>query len=159
LTHNVYREVIGKHAQSGRVRYVVKHYPLEAECNPAAAGGNHYASCEAAAGVLMAGAKGLGKKLEDWLFEHLGPPVLTPQQVKDAVRTIGGVTDFDAQYPKVIEQVKADASLGTLLQVDATPTFFINGRRLPKELVQPHYLDVIIQLELDRAAKKTGKTK
>jgi protein-disulfide isomerase len=155
LTHEAYKPVIGKYLQPRRIKYVVKHFPLEGECNTAAAGGNHYAACEAAAGVLMARANGVGSILEDWLFEHLGPPPLTPQQVKDAVRTVGGVLDYDAQFPKMIEQVKADASLGALLNVDSTPTFFINGRRLPKTLVQPQYLDVIIQLELDRAAKTT----
>jgi uncharacterized membrane protein/protein-disulfide isomerase len=153
LTYDIYRDVIEKHTATKRVRYVVKHYPLEPECNPAVPGGNHYASCEAAAGVLMARSKGTSGKLEDWIFSNIGPPPLTPEQVKNAVRTVGGIADFDAQYPRVIEEVKADAGLGKLLGVDATPTFFINGRRLPKNLVQPQYLDVLIELELKRADK------
>ena len=153
LTHEMYRGVLDKYIATKEVRYVVKHYPLEGECNAGAAGGNHYAACEAAAGVLMARSKGTAGKLEDWIFQNIGPPVLTPQQVKDAVRTVGGVTDFDAQYARVIEEVKADAGLGKLLGVESTPTFFINGRRLPPSLVQPQYLDVLIDLELKRAAK------
>lgn len=153
LTHDMYKSVLNKYTATKQVRYVVKHFPLEGECNPAASGGNHYASCEAAAGVLMARAKGTAGKLEDWIFQNIGPPVLTPQQVKDAARTVGGVTDFDAQYPRVIEEVKADAGLGRLLGVEQTPTFFINGRRLPPSLVQPQYLDVLIDLELKRASK------
>lgn len=153
LTHDAYKPILAKHTATKQVRYVVKHFPLEGECNPGASGGNHYASCEAAAGVLMARPKGTASKLEDWIFENLGPPVLTPEQVKDAIRTVGGVTDFDAQYPRVLQEVKADASLGALLNVDSTPTFFINGRRLPKTLVQPQYLDALIDIELKRAAK------
>ena len=153
LTHEAYKPVLEKYIATKQVRYVVKHFPLEGECNPAAATGNHYASCEAAAGVLMARAKGTAGKLEDYIFQNLGPPVLTPEQMKDAIRTVGGVTDFDTQYPRVIQEVKADASLGALLNVDSTPTFFINGRRLPKTLVQPQYLDALIELELKRATK------
>jgi uncharacterized membrane protein/protein-disulfide isomerase len=153
LSHDLYKGVLAKHTATKQVRYVVKHFPLEGECNPAAATGNHYASCEAAAGVLMARAKGTAGKLEDWIFQNIGPPVLTPAQMKEAARTVGGVTDFDAQYSRVLEEVKADAGLGQLLRVDQTPTFFINGRRLPPSLVQPQYLDVLIDLELKRATK------
>ena len=153
LTFDAYKPIFAKYAANKQFRYITKHFPLEGECNAGASGGNHYASCEAAAGVLMARSKGTAGKLEDWIFANIGPPVLTPEQVKDAIRTIGGVTDFDAQYPHVIQEVKADASLGMLLNVESTPTFFVNGRRLPKTLLQPQYLDALIELELKRATK------
>lgn len=147
-THDMYKSVWAKHAAGGQVRYIVKHYPLEAECNPEAPM-NHYASCEAAAGVIMARSKGTAARLEDWIFTNLGPPLLTPDQVKEAIRTVGGITDFDARYVRAIEEIKADVGLGKLLGVNSTPTFFINGRRLP-QLLQPQHLDVIIELELQR---------
>ena len=50
--------ILQKYIASGEVKYVTKHYPLEPECNPYVPGGNHYGSCEAAASVLMAKAKG-----------------------------------------------------------------------------------------------------
>ena len=152
LTHEQYRGVLEKYTATKDVRYVVKHFPLEGECNPHAAGGNHYASCEAAAGVVMARAKGTAGKLEDWIFTNLGPPLLTPAQMKDAVRTVGGIADYDARYPTAIQEVTADATLGQQLKVRSTPTFFINGRMLPN-LVQPQYLAVIIDHELKRASK------
>jgi hypothetical protein len=102
--------------------------------------------------VIMARSKGTAARLEDWIFANLGPPVLTPQQMKDGVRAQGGITDFDAQYPRAIEEIKADAGLGKLLGVGSTPTFFINGRKLP-ELIQPQYLDALIELELQRPSK------
>jgi uncharacterized membrane protein/protein-disulfide isomerase len=151
VTHDAYKPVIGNYVQLRRIKYVVKHFPLEGECNPAAAGGNHYAACEAAAAVIMARANGVGASMEDWFFANIGPPALTPEQVKAAARKFGGILDFDVQYPKVLEEVKADSGLGKLLNVDSTPTFFINGRRLPKTLLQPQYLDALIQLELKRA--------
>jgi uncharacterized membrane protein/protein-disulfide isomerase len=151
-THELYKPVWAKHAAGGQVRYLVKHYPLEGECNPNVPTGNHYASCEAAAGVIMARSKGTAARLEDWIFANLGPPVLTPEQMKEGVRKQGGITDFDAQYPRAIEEIRTDAGLGKLLGVGSTPTFFINGRRLP-ELIQPQYLDAIIELELQRPGK------
>ena len=55
---------------------------------------------------------------------------MSPASVQDAAFAIAGVQDFDLQYPRVIEEVKADVGLGQLLGVTATPTFFINGVRL-----------------------------
>ena len=56
---------------------------------------------------------------------------LSPATVRRAAADIGKITDFDAQYAKVIEQVKADAAMGTALGVNSTPAFFVNGKRIP----------------------------
>jgi uncharacterized membrane protein/protein-disulfide isomerase len=152
MTYEAYKPVLAKHTAAGQVKYIVKHYALEPECNPGVPNGNHYASCEAAAAVEMAKVKGTSAKLEDWIFAHIGPPGLTPAQVKDAARTVAGITDFDAQYPRMLEQLKTDGGLGGLLQVNSTPTFFINARRLPpNQILAPQYFDALIELELERA--------
>jgi uncharacterized membrane protein/protein-disulfide isomerase len=155
VTHNLYKPVIAKYTSSGTgdVRYVLKHYPLEGECNPAMARMNHYGACEAAAGVIMARALGTSQKLEDWFFANIGPPMLTSVQMKEAARDVAGVKDFDAQYSKALEQVRADAELGAKLNVRGTPTFFVNGRRIPTDsgMPQANVLDAIIQIELKRA--------
>jgi uncharacterized membrane protein len=151
MTYEAYGPLLAKYTASGQVKYVLKHYPLEPECNPNTPGMNHFASCEASAAVIMAQAKGTKPKLEDWLFSHIGPPMLTSAQVKDAARTVAGITDFDEQYPRVLEQIKVDTGLGGLLQISGTPTFFINGKRLPAQILAPQYFDVLIQLELERA--------
>ena len=150
ITHDLYKGVLNKYTAGGQVRYIVKHFPLEPECNVNAPGGNHYASCEAAAAVIMARPKGTATKMEDWIFANFGPPALTPDQVKQAARDVAGVQDFESQYARALEEVKTDAGLGKLLDVHSTPTFFIGGRRLP-QAVQPQYLDAIIDLELKRA--------
>ena len=150
VTFDTYKQILPKYIASGQVKYVVKHYPLEPECNPGVPNVVHSASCEAAAAVIMAKAKGTADKLEDWIFAHLGPPLLTPDQVKDAARTVGGITDFDAQYARAKEEIKTDAGLGQLLGVKSTPTFYINGRS-PTQVLPPQYFDVLIQLELQRA--------
>ena len=152
LTHESYKGMLQKYLASGQVKYIVKQYPLEGECNPHVPNGNHFASCEAGAAVIMGRAKGTSAKLEDWIFAHLGPPQLTPEQVKDAARTVGGITDFDAQYPRALEELRTDAGMGKLLKVGSTPTFFINGRTLA-QVLPPQYFEVLIEIELQRASK------
>jgi uncharacterized membrane protein len=145
-TYKHYKPVFQSHA--GEVRLITKHYPLESECNPGVNAG-HFAACEAAAAVIMARAKGTTEKMEDWLFDHQGPPILTPDEVKAAARDVAGVTDFDAQYLTALKEIREDAQLGTQLKVGSTPTFFINGRRLPQTL-EPQHLNVLLEIELKR---------
>jgi protein-disulfide isomerase len=145
-TYEWYKPVLGKYLSGGQVRYVVKHYPLEGECNPSAPS-NHYASCEAAAAVIMARARGTAQTLEQWIFSNQAS--LTPDSVKKAAREIGGIQDFDAQYSKALEEVKLDAGLGGVLGVNRTPTFYIAGRKLPTEtILPPQYFDYLVELAL-----------
>jgi uncharacterized membrane protein/protein-disulfide isomerase len=147
MTYNAYKPVFQSHGSN--VKFVTKHYPLEGECNAGAPGGSHRASCEAAAAVIMAREKGTAEKMEDWLFSHLGPPMLTPEQVRQAARDVAGIQDFDARYQEVLKQVRADAALGDQLKVNSTPTFFINGRKLP-EAVAAQYMNALLEIELKR---------
>jgi protein-disulfide isomerase len=147
-TYYEFKGILDKHTATGDVKYVLKHFPLEMECNTKNAG--HLAACEAAAAVIMANRKGTGEKLEAWLFANQGPPQLTPDQVRRAVATVGGVTDFDAQYPAALAEVKADVRLGDQLHVESTPTFLINGRRIGGAM-PPAAFEAAIELELKRA--------
>jgi uncharacterized membrane protein/protein-disulfide isomerase len=147
--HETYRGLIAKYAGNSQVRFVAKHFPLEGECNPNAPNGNHMAACESAAAVVMAHQTGKAAIMEDWLYEH--QTSLTPSSVREAAKDIGGIADFNGGYAKALEDVKADARLGGLLGVASTPTFFLNGRKLPPGVVPPEYIDALITLELQRA--------
>jgi uncharacterized membrane protein/protein-disulfide isomerase len=151
-SHKDYKPVIARYNAQypGAIKLIDKDYPLEGECNPKASGGAHAAACEAAAAVRAARAKGRGEAMEDWLIENY--QTLTPASVRMAVREVGGVTDFDAQYPSLLNLVKNDVALGTVLGVMRTPTFFINGVKVEGALAVP-YLEMAIQLELKRAGK------
>ena len=150
LTHEAYKPIFAKHG--GNVKYVLKHFPLEGECNAVAAGGGHYAACEAAAAVLMARPRGTAEKMEEWLFTNQGPPQLTPDQVRAAARDVAGIPDFAERYPAVLADVRADAELGASLNVKSTPTFYINGRVVP-QILEPRFFDVLIELELKRSGQ------
>jgi uncharacterized membrane protein/protein-disulfide isomerase len=148
-TYMEYKGILAKYGNDPKVRFVTMDFPLDSECN--AGGGVHAAACEAAAAVRMAKAKGKGPEMEEYLFSN--QEKMTPTWVKDAVRQVAQVTDFDAQYPKVLEQVKADAALGRQLDVQATPTFFINGIKINGGF-RPVFFEAVIEHEL----KKAGAT-
>lgn len=147
-TYYDYQGILAKYTASGDVKYVLKHFPLETECNTKDLG--HLGACESAAAFLMAEKKGTAARLEQWLFANQGPPRLTPAQVRSAAAEVGGITDFDAQYHEVLKQVRADAELGNQLGAESTPTFFINGHRIRGGL-PPAAFEAAIELELKRA--------
>jgi uncharacterized membrane protein len=147
-TYDQYKPIIAKYMaqQPGKVKYVSFDYPLEVECNANVPGSMHPAACEAAVAVRLAKAKGRGQAMEEWIFSN--QPNLTPDLVKQGARSVGQVTDFDAQYAKVLELVKADIAMGHALKVTGTPTFFINGTRVP--IIKPEFFDAAIAYELKK---------
>lgn len=144
-----YKSVLEKYKASapGRVVFITRDFPLETECN---SGGSHQLACEAAAGVRMARLKGRADALESWLFENQSR--MSPELLKQGIRDVGGVTDFDARYPAVLDQVRADVKSGHSLGVSKTPTFFINGRKVEGGL-EPQFFDLAIEIELARAKR------
>ena len=142
-----YKPIIEKYRATGQLKFVLKHFPLESECNAAIKGDLHLASCEAAAAVVMAQSKGTADKLEEWFFAN--QPALTPDTVKEGAATVAGITDFDAQYARALTLVKTDAGLGALLGAKSTPTFVINGHVIAGALPVP-YFEAAIQQEISR---------
>ena len=142
-----YKPIIEKYQATGQLKFVLKHFPLERECNNAVQGDLHMAACEAAAAVVMAQSKGTADKLEEWFFAN--QPTLTPERVKEAASSVAGITDFDAQYARALTLVKTDAGLGALLGAKSTPTFVINGHLVAGALPAP-YFEAAIQQELSR---------
>jgi protein-disulfide isomerase/uncharacterized membrane protein len=149
-TYYDYKPILEKYAKQapGKVKYVSKHYPIDPECNVHTPTGSHMASCEAAAAMVMAGSGAKADALESWLFGNQS--TLTGASVRTATRDLAGIPDFDARYPKALDAVKADIALGQLLQVGATPTFFVNGTQIRGGVPAP-YFDAIVALELKKA--------
>jgi protein-disulfide isomerase len=143
-----YKWVVDKYRKEApdTVKFVNVDFPLESECGVA---NLHPSACEAAAAVRMARARNRGDQMEEWLFTN--QPTLTPDVVKKAVRDIAQVTDFDAQYPKVLEQIRADSKMGQTLGIQGTPTFYINGIKINATL-RPLYFDAAIAHELKKAS-------
>jgi uncharacterized membrane protein/protein-disulfide isomerase len=148
-TYMEYKPVLQKWQSQfpGLVKFETRDYPLDPECNVNTPGGQHLASCEAAAAVRLAREKGRATEMEAWLFDN--QPTLTPAGVRQAARDVGKVTDFEARYPATVELVKGDITLGHQLGVTGTPTFFINGVRIPG--LKAEFFDAAIAYELKQA--------
>ena len=130
------------------VKFLMRHWPINTACNQVSQT-LHQSACEAAAAVVMGRRKGTADTLVDWLFLHQAE--MGPATIRSAAREVGKITDFDAQYARAIQEVKTDAALGSSLGVNSTPSFFINGRRLPGGGLAPQYFDALIDLEIKRA--------
>jgi uncharacterized membrane protein/protein-disulfide isomerase len=131
------------------VKFVTKDYPLQPECNANVLRPLHVAACDAAVAVRLARVRGRGDALEDYFYGNQA--MMSPMSVRETAARLAGVTDLDAQYPRVIEGVKADVGLAHLLGVRQTPTFFINGVRLEGPTAQT--IDMAIAYELKKAGK------
>ncbi|WP_239493506.1 vitamin K epoxide reductase family protein [Luteitalea sp. TBR-22] len=151
-TFELYEPIWAKFA--GKVKFITRDFPLEGECNASAPNGAHQAACEAAAGVRMARSVGKASEFEHWLFAN--QPSLSPEMVKDGLKQVAGIADFDARYPTVIPAVKSDTALGASLGVQSTPTFFINGVRIPGGIA-PRVLEYILEYEISKAAAPAVK--
>jgi uncharacterized membrane protein/protein-disulfide isomerase len=148
-TFREYKPILAKLQQEhpGKIAFVTKDFPLDPECN--SLGGSHLASCEAAAAVRLAREKGRADTMEDWLFANQA--TLSPARVKEGLSSVAGVADFDARYPKTLELVRGDIAQGIQLGVRGTPTFFMNGIRLPN--LRGEFFEAAVQWELRRVAK------
>jgi uncharacterized membrane protein/protein-disulfide isomerase len=146
--HDAYKPILAKYGSS-QVRFVLKHFPLEGECNSFAPGGGHSAACEAAAAVVLARQTGKADKMTDWLFDN--QEKLTPSGVRVAAHDIGGIPDFNGAYADALKEVRADANLGGAVGVTSTPTIVLDNKKLPAGVVDPAALDALIDLELKRS--------
>jgi protein-disulfide isomerase len=144
------KPVLDKYAGRPKdVKFMVKHWPVSSLCNPGVPSNMHPAACDAAAAVVMARRKGTADQLIDWFFLHQDE--LNPATIRRAAADIGKITDFDAQDARAMQEVKTDIALGTSLGVGATPSFFINGKRLPGGGVAALYFETLVDLEVQRA--------
>lgn len=147
-TYFAYEQVLAKYKDRPKdFRYELKHFPLDPACNGSVTNLIHPAACDAAAAAVMAQSKGTFDKLTDWFFMHQDQ--LSPSTVRTAAKDVGGIGDFEAEFPKAIQQVKTDAATGGALGVGSTPTFFLNGRKIAP--LPPAALEALIDLEITRA--------
>jgi hypothetical protein len=89
--------------------------------------------------------------MEDWLYSNQA--LFSPAFVRDGARTVGMVQDFATEYPRVLEEIRADVGLGRLLGITSTPTFFINGVKVVGGALAPQYFDMAIAYELRKAGR------
>jgi uncharacterized membrane protein/protein-disulfide isomerase len=150
MTYREYKPILAKLQAKypGKIAFVTRDYPLDPECNTS--GGAHQAACEAAVAVRLAREKGKAEALEDWLFANQA--TMTPEKVREGVSSVGGVTNFAERYATTLELVRGDIAQGVQLGVRGTPTFFMNGIRLPN--LRGEFFELAVEWELRQVAAK-----
>lgn len=145
-----YKPVLTKYAQShpGAIKYVVKDFPLEGECNFATPNMNHYAACESSVALRLAREAGKADEMEQWLFDNQAR--LTAEVVREGYVSVTGLSNYAERYAAVLNDVRQDVSDGVALNIAQTPTYFINGAKFLGNL-QPQWLEVLIEHLLSKS--------
>lgn len=132
----------------GAVKYVVKDWPWNAECNfhTMSTIPGHEAACESAAAARLAKELGRYEEMVDWIYANQGK---TKAELRAAVQRILGVADFDREYARLLPEIRRDIADGGAIGINSTPTYFINGVRIPA--LQQSAFEYAIRLELEAA--------
>ncbi|MGZ4866006.1 MAG: DsbA family protein [Candidatus Angelobacter sp.] len=136
-----------------QVRFTFQQFPLPASLHPWALKAAQYADC---AGELN---KDAFWKYVDAIFENQGGIALATAD--DKLKELATANGFDAQKiaacaasPETDARIKKSQALGATLDVNETPTVFINGRRVRGIADIPYdNLKQLVQFEIDHAGK------
>jgi protein-disulfide isomerase len=136
-----------------QLRFIFQQFPLPASMHPWALKAAQYADC---AGQMD---KDAFWKYVDSIFENQGGIALATAD--DKLRELATGVGLDAQKisacaasPETDARIKKSQALGATLEVNETPTVFINGRRVPGIANIPYEnLKQLVQFEIDHAGK------
>jgi len=126
--------------KSSDVRLVFKNYPLTAI----------HMNAEAAARAAVAA----GKQGKFWEMHHelfATEPPLTPDRIKQLAKKVGldpVQFDSDIRSESVVDAVRADQKLGQRVKLEATPSIYVNGRRV--DVVNELAVDLEAWIDLER---------
>ncbi len=137
--HATVTQVEKKYA--GKIRLVMKQYPLPF----------HPQARPAALAAIAAGMQGRYWEMHDRLFAS---PQLDPETLEKYAREIGLDVERwkrDQSDPKVEAIIQRDMGLATNVNVNGTPAFFVNGRRLPGGAAPLDAFSSLIDEELAKA--------
>jgi protein-disulfide isomerase len=128
----------------GKIRLINRHYPLSSECNRGLQQNAHPAACEAARLAYCAVGAGKFAAVHDSFFRH--QEELAPERLSPFLEEAGA--DAGALYKCSDTQLAAaalqrDVEEGLRLNVESTPTFFINGRMLAGFYPEPFWFAVL----------------
>ncbi|NNF05528.1 MAG: thioredoxin domain-containing protein [Candidatus Eisenbacteria bacterium] len=110
---------------------VFKHFPLGTACNPDVGVNKHPRACQAALAAEAARYQEAFWPFHDALFA--GNLRHSEEQLSSLAESLGlDLERFneDRHSSEVNEKLTRDVALGSRLEVDATPTVFLNGRRV-----------------------------
>jgi protein-disulfide isomerase len=129
------------------IDWMVHDFPIDAACNPGYWGSLHPDACEAAAAVRFVGRHEGDASVEEfaaWLYERAGK--FTQEGIREYLAARQLDRAFEVERQEMDQLVTADAVYGLRLGVTKTPSFFVNGVKLPSVA----YLEHAISYELNR---------
>ena len=108
----------------------------------------HEAACDAAAAVRVAKDQGKAKydEMVEWIYANQG---VSQADLRAAAQRILGVTDFEREYLRRLPEIRKDIADGGAVGINSTPTYFINGVRLPSGM-RPEYVEMAMNIEMKR---------
>lgn len=149
-----------KAAFGGKLRVVVRHFPLSEECNPAVTGSPHPQACDAAyaaEAARMLGGENAFAAMNHWLFAHQDD--LSDEAYMAFADEIGLDTQaFEKAMngPVVRGRVAADVALAQRLGVKGTPMMFLNGRKIKRQFEGPVFWRTVAQDWYERQRRAEG---
>lgn len=137
----------------GKIRVVYYNYPLDGECNRLVRHSRYPGSCMASRAALAAGSVGM---FPDFLSRHFRDlkKHYHNYSMRTALDLLSGLGNTGELHKAINSrdigsQLQRDIDHAELLKINATPTLFINGRRMegvpPKEI-----LHAVVERELSR---------
>lgn len=127
-------ELRTKYIDTGKVRLVFRHFPLNTACNSALSSDLHPNACAAARAAECAADQNLFKQYHDELFlDDSRRNALATANLKQYGTNVGvDQTTFDAcvDGTSKANRVAADVASGIALGVTATPTCFVGAQKL-----------------------------
>lgn len=136
------------------LRVVFKHFPLDPPCNATAKAAVHPYACNA--GLALEAARRQGKF---WAYQDVlaAPEPRTKEDVFSKAAAAAGLdlAQFrtDMSDAALRARLERDVALGARLGVTATPTMFLDGRRV--EDVSPKALEILLAHVLGKGAATT----
>ena len=146
----VFPKIKSEYIDSGKIRYIFREFPLDVK----ATAGSMVARC------IANGDAGKYFAVVDLLFRQQGDWVM--KNTTDTLIRIGKQAGFSQdqvekclQDQDLLNKIGADQAYATsVLKVDSTPTFFINGERIKGEASFDEFKKKIDPLLGEQAAKK-----
>jgi len=132
---------------TGKVRLVFKNFPMDPACNREVQHAGHPVACEAARAAHCGHQQGKFEPVYEELFEH--QETLSPGKPLELAKA-KGLDEAKLQAcmnsADTAGSVVRDLEEGKRLGVRATPTFFVNGRKIEGAYPVPVWIKIIDQL-------------
>jgi protein-disulfide isomerase/uncharacterized membrane protein len=133
------------------VKFVFINYPLDQACNPAIKQRMHEFACEAASVAICATEQGKFIEAYETLFENQSN--FETGKIADLLTKVKGIDLAKLKacitLPSTAEKIKRDVELGTVMKIQSTPTFFLNGKKVEGGLPTNLWIQII-----DKTLKK-----